>query len=270
MAQIDIKEAVVKIFDGTLGTATVAGADADGGNVYTAKSKHVGSDVISVTHVKASGTVALSIAVTDREIVVNLQTNTGTVLTTGAGVKAAIEADAVANALVSVAITGTGLGLGAAVAKTKLAGQKVLEVKIGEGNLTYSEKRPVEFKRNRGALDTVKNADEEPIDVSLDATWEWLSSESGASTPTIEEALKKIGAASAWLTTADDTCQPYCVDIEVWNAAGCAVAEDELIVLEEFYYENLDHDLREGTIACSGRCNRTEASLRRVPNASIA
>jgi len=270
MAQIDIKEATVKIFDGTLGTATLAGADADGGNVYTAKSKHIGSDKISVTHVKAAGTVTLSVVVTDREIVVNLATTSGTVTSTGADVKTAIEAAAAAAALVTVAITGTGLGLGAAVAKTTLDGQKVLSVKIGEGNLTYSEKRPVEFKRDRGALDTVKNADEEPIDVSLDATWEWLSSESGATTPTIEEALKNSGAAVAWVTTADDTCQPYCVDIEVWNAAGCAVAEDELIVLEEYYYENLDHDLREGTIAMSGRCNRTQASLRRVPNASIA
>ncbi|KKK66499.1 hypothetical protein LCGC14_2963500 [marine sediment metagenome] len=86
----------------------------------------------------------------------------------------------------------------------------------------------------------------------------------GSSTPTLEDILKKINEASAWLTTADDTCQPYCVDIELWNAPNCGVIEDELLIFEEFYYETVNHDLSEGTLNVSGRCNRQVAIARRV------
>jgi len=269
MAQIDIKEAVVKLFDGTPNTATLAGATSDGNVTYTALDKHCGSDVITVTHLLGTGTGTLSVTVTNREIVVQLAKTDGTCTSTAHDVAALINADANAKLLVTAVDGGTGAGLCKAVAATDLTGQHSLEIKIGEGNLTYSEKRPVEFKRDRGSLDTVKNADEEPMDVKFDATWEWLRADTGAAV-TIEDALKNRGEASDWLTTADDTCQPYCVDIEIWNAAGCSVDDDEIILLEEFYYESLDHDLREGTISCSGRCNRTEAEQRRVANAVIA
>ena len=272
MAQIDIRECTIKIFDGTLGTATIDFTAPNSDMTFTAKSKHVGSDKISITVVDPGGTTAtLGIVVDGHEITVNLGRATSAVNTTAAALKAAIEGDTAANALVTVTHAGgsSGAGLLNAKSKTTLDGQNHIDVKIGEGNLTYSEKRPVEFVRDRGTLDTVKLADEEPIDVSLDAMWEWITAESGSSAPTIEDVLKKIGEAAAWLTTADDDCQPDCVDIELWNAPGCGSLDDEIIVFEEFYYETCDHDVREGTIAVSGRCNRVIPNVRRVLNANI-
>lgn len=138
-----------------------------------------------------------------------------------------------------------------------------LEVKVGEGNLTYSEKVNREYTRNRGALDTVRNGDEEPVEVQLDAVWEWLRASTG-DTPTIEDALKKRGVASAWASSAADACEPYAVDVEIHYIPDCGSEETEMILLEDFRYESLDHDLSAGTISVNGKCNRTEATVTRV------
>jgi hypothetical protein len=272
MAQIDLKEATIKIFDGTLGTATVDSTPADADLVLTAVSRHVGTDKISITLVDPStASAALSIVVTGRDIVVNLATSSASAITsTAAQIKTAIDGDSDASALVTVALETAGTGVVEAAVKATLDGQNSISIKIGEGNLTYNEHRNVEFTRDRGILDTVRTADEEPVDVSLDAIWEFITAETSSGTPTIEDALKKVGEAAAWVSTADDQCQPYCVDVEVHNAPDCTGTDDEFITLEEYYYEALDHDLREGTIATSGRCNRKVATARRVAAADIA
>ena len=271
MAKIDLKEVTIKIFDGTLGTATLDSTASDADLTLTAKSRHIGTDKISITLVDPStSSGALSVSVSGRDITVTLATGaTSAISSTAAQVKTAIEGDSDANALVTVALETAGTGVVDAITKTTLDGQKSLTVKVGEGNLSYSEHRNVEFTRDRGILDTVREADEEPVDVSMDLTWEELTASSGG-TPTMEDALKKIGEASSWVTSADDQCQPYCVDIEFHNAPNCTGTDDEFITLEEYYYETLDHDMREGTISTSGRCNRKTATVRRVAAADIA
>ena len=271
MAQIDLKEATIKFFDGTLGTLTSDSTPSDSDLVWSNKTRHVGSDKISITIVDpGSATQSLSITVAGRDITVDLATDTMSAITSTATlVKAAIDADSGASALVTVALETAGTGVVEAQTKATLDGQKVLNVKIGEGNATHSEKRPVEFTRDRGILDTVREADEEPMDLSLDFLWEFYTGVSGSSTPTPIDFIKKIGEASAFISTADDQCQPHCVDVEIHNAPDCTGIEDEIIIFEEFYYENIDGDLREGTFSCSGRCNRKVPSARRVLAAAI-
>lgn len=273
MAQIDIKEATVRFFDGTLGTATLDSANADADLTLTAKSKHIGSDKISIELVDpatASASLGVVVATDSRKITINLATSTASAVTsTAALVKTAIEALPAANALVTVALETAGTGVVEAIVETSLDGQLSYEIKIGEGTANHTEQKPREFTRNRGVLDTVRNADEEPVDLSLDATWEWIGSVTGSGTLTAEDVVKNRKEASAWLSTADDTCQPFCVDVEIWNAPNCGATEDELLMFEEFYYETIDHDLRDGTLNFAGRCNRIEATSRRTLNAQV-
>lgn len=266
MAQIDMKETELRIFDGTLGTLSSDSAASDADLDWTAVSTHMGTDKVSITLVDpAVATQPLSIVVTGREIVIDLETDAGpVVISTAAEVVTAIEADADASALVTVIAEGDGSGLVDAIVLATLDGQKSITIKVGEGNLSHSEKRPVEFTRDRGIIDTVRLADQEPMDLSFDLLWEFITAVASSGTPTPGDALKKIGEASAWITTADDPCQPYCVDIELHHAPDCTGVEDEITTFEEFYYETLDSDLREGTIAASGRCNRIVATNRRV------
>jgi hypothetical protein len=141
---------------------------------------------------------------------------------------------------------------------------KRLEIKVGEGNLTYDEKRNMEYKKDRGKLDTVREGDQEPIDVRLDIQWEWLSSAGSDTVPTPEEVLKNEGLASTWLSSAADPCEPYAIDIIVLYDPDCSGVDGELITLKNYRWESLNHDLKAGTLATSGKCNVTRATKERV------
>lgn len=135
-----------------------------------------------------------------------------------------------------------------------------IEVTLGTGNLTYDEKKARDYVLNRGLLDTVRNGDEAPIDVRLDATWEALTTPGGAGNPpSVEDAMKKRGPAASWTSTSADPCEPYCVDIEVINNPPCGAQGAEKVVLPDFRYESINHDLKAGTLSFTGKCNVTEA-----------
>jgi hypothetical protein len=102
------------------------------------------------------------------------------------------------------------------------------------------------------------------MEVSMGFTWEWITAETGSGVPTIEDVLKKRGEASTWETSdTADPCAPYCVDIVVWYDPSCGGDNTEKITLPQFRYEELNHDLKESSIACSGMCNVTEAEVER-------
>jgi len=267
MAKIDLKNATIKLWDGTLGTlTTTAAAGVDAQLVLTAKSKHHCSNKVSITLIDpgADNSEVIGVVVTGNAIVVTLGVDSGpAITTTGTLLAAALTNSAAALALLTIAQAGTGADLVSAQAITELDGQLSIEIKIGEGTLSYSEKTPREFVKDRGNLDTVRNADEEPMDVSFDFVWDFITSESGG-TATVEEALRNNGEAAAWVTTASDVCQPYCIGLEIVNAPACASVNDEYTMFEEFYQEQLYHDAKEGSVNCAGRCNRTVASHYRV------
>ena len=189
-------------------------------------------------------------------------TGTGTNLTGGVQTNVNItETTKGVSATSTTAITVTpGLVVATGAGGSVTFSGRKLEIKIGEGNLNYTENSPREYIKNRGRLDTVRNADEEPVDASFDFTWEFVSAVTSGGLPTIKEALKQSGEASTWLSTSSDACEPYCVDIEVFYDPGCGGKNTELIVLEEFRQETLEHNLRDATISCTGKCNKTEAT----------
>ena len=140
-----------------------------------------------------------------------------------------------------------------------------INIKIGEGNLTYDENRNVEYILDRGRLDEVRLGDEVPVDVTFDFVWEFLTGNTSTTTnlPTVEDALKRQGNASVWVSTDPDGCRPFSVDIILENVPSCTSfgQEQEFITLSDFRYDTLSHDLRAATVACTGRCNVTEAAI---------
>lgn len=138
-----------------------------------------------------------------------------------------------------------------------------LAIKVGDGTMTWSEKKPREFIKDRGLLDQVRNGDEEPMDVSFQLMFEELTaSNPNTDPPTPEDVLKHRGAAADWVSAdTDDPCSPYCINILVTHTPPiCTEFTYERYTLPRFYYEQLDHDPKAGTIACSGKCNATEAT----------
>jgi hypothetical protein len=158
-----------------------------------------------------------------------------------------------------------------AIIKIKDGGSNSLEVKIGEGNLTYDESRNVEYTLDRGTLDEVRTGDEVPVSVSMDFIWEYLKGSTGSGTPTVEDALKQRGEASDWVSSDADTCRPYAVDLEIiYSPTPIACGDMETILLSDFRWESLSHDLRAGSVSVSGQCNVTEATVTRQTNSSAA
>jgi hypothetical protein len=111
-------------------------------------------------------------------------------------------------------------------------------------------------------LDTVREGDEAPLDISLEFVYEFVrTGTSEAVTPV--DALKGIGGAADWTSSSDDACEPYCVDLEIDYAAPCGTSEDETTLFPEFRHDSLDFDLSKATIAVKGRCNATEPTITR-------
>jgi len=142
-----------------------------------------------------------------------------------------------------------------------------LEVKIGEGNLSYTEAKNIEYTLDRGLLDEVREGDQVPVDASLDFVWEYLKGSGGI--PSVEDALKKRGEAASWVSSDPDACRPYAVDLEIqYSPQPAACGDMEVITLQDFRYESLEHDLRGGAVAVAGKCNVTEASVVRKTNST--
>ena len=141
-----------------------------------------------------------------------------------------------------------------------------LVVTIGEGNLTWTEAKEYEYLLDRGDLDTVKEGDEQPLEVSLEFVYDHVTQGTGEAVTPVD-AVKGSGGASEWVSSSSDLCEPYAVDMVVRHCVPCGTDEDEETTFPDFRYESLEYDLSEATIAVSGRCNVSEAVPARGTNA---
>lgn len=137
-----------------------------------------------------------------------------------------------------------------------------LDIKIGEGNLTYTESREMTYVLDRGNLDSVREGNQVPVEVNLEFVYEFVTSESGGSVTPVD-ALKQKNEASEWVTSSSDACEPYAVDIEIYHNPPCGSDQDETTVFPDFRYESLEFDLNAATISVSGRANATEPTVTR-------
>ena len=137
-----------------------------------------------------------------------------------------------------------------------------IEVKIGDGNLTYTENVNNEYLLDRGDLDTVREGDQVPMDVTLDFVYEFVRTGTGEQITPVD-AIKGIGGAAGWYSSSDDECEPYAVDIEVEHNPPCGSAETETTLFPDFRRDSLDFDLSAATISCKGRCNATQPTITR-------
>jgi len=133
-----------------------------------------------------------------------------------------------------------------------------IEIKIGEGNLTYTEAKDYIYLLDRGLLDTVKEGDEQPLEISLEFVYEHVTTGTSEAISPVD-ALKRKGAAEEWVSSSSDLCEPFSVDVEIEHVAPCGTSQNETTVMPDFRYDSLDFNLQDATIAVAGKCNTTEA-----------
>lgn len=141
----------------------------------------------------------------------------------------------------------------------------VFTVIFGAGDFSYTENAKREYVLDRGVLATgaVRNGDDEPVSINIDAMWTEMRAASGGLV-TLEEALKKIGAASAWVSTAVDTCEPYCVDLVFEYGAECSGTLGHRLTFPMFRYEQLDYSAKDGKIKITGKAKCTQPTIIRT------
>lgn len=137
-----------------------------------------------------------------------------------------------------------------------------VDIKVGEGNLTYTENKEYEYTLDRGNLDTVREGNQVPMDVQIDMVYEHVTTGTGEDITPVD-ALKGVGGAVEWVSASDDLCEPYCCSIEVFQETPCGSTEDERTTFPEFRYDSLEFDLSAATISVQGRCNATEPTVAR-------
>jgi len=132
-------------------------------------------------------------------------------------------------------------------------------VTIGEGNLSYTEAQNMDYTLDRGNLDTVRQGDDVPVDVTMEFSYEFVTTGTGE-VITPSDALKGIGEADEWVSSSSDLCEPYAVDIEIDRELSCGSVESENTILADYRWESLEFSLRDATISSSGKCNITTAT----------
>ncbi len=138
-----------------------------------------------------------------------------------------------------------------------------IDIKIGDGNVTYTEANEYEYDLDRGLLDTVRAGDEVPMDVSLDFVYEYITTGT-SETVSPMDALKKIGGASEWRSSSSDGCEPYAVDVTIVHTPICTTQAIETTVFSDFRSDSREVDLGEANVAVSGRCNVTQPTVTRT------
>ena len=135
-----------------------------------------------------------------------------------------------------------------------------IEVKNGEGTVSWTAKSPMKYVKNRGKLDTVRRGDEEAVEVSFSAIYEFLRGDTG-DTVLPYEALTRTGNASAWVSTDPDTCAPYAVDLQIVYTQPCSGAKSERITFPDFRLEDIGGEEKEGTLSFKGMSNATAPTV---------
>lgn len=129
-----------------------------------------------------------------------------------------------------------------------------IALKFGDGNLTWDEKYNFDYVKDRGILDTVREGEDEPMEVRFEGVLEYYTGP-GSSAPSVDDALKQKGDASAWVSTGA-ACEPYAVDLVVVNAPPCTGTKNkETLTFPDFRAESISHDIKSGKISVTGKCN---------------
>ena len=138
-----------------------------------------------------------------------------------------------------------------------------IEIKIGDGNITYTENSNYDYELDKGLLDTVREGDQAPIDVNVDFVYEFITTgTSEAITPM--DALKKKGGAAGWVSSSSDPCEPYAIDIEVEYTPPCGGSEIDTTVFPDFRPDTKEVDFGEASVSVTGRCNVVEPIVTRT------
>ena len=243
MARIELRDCIIRLKDGLSGTAALTSSppaeDATSMAIDTIVLNTTDTDLIPVG---ARFTVAGETA--PQVHIVQTRTPAGTSPTTSITFTPAL-----------------GAGTYAEDGVVTFAPQEV-EIKVGDGDVTYTEKNDYKYDLDRGDLDTVREGDQQPMDVKFSLIYEHITTGTSEAISPMD-ALKRKGGAAAWVSSATDKCEPYAIDVEVEHVPPCGTTQKETTLFPDFRSESREISFKDSTITVSGKCNAVEPILGR-------
>ena len=117
-------------------------------------------------------------------------------------------------------------------------GTNNLELVLDEGNLTFTDRDNANVILDRGTLDHMRLADEEPVEITFSAKFvAWEGESATPLTPSIPDALRKVGNASSWVSTKPNDV--YCVDLEFLIVNPETAEKDETLTFADFHADEI-------------------------------
>ena len=120
---------------------------------------------------------------------------------------------------------------------------KTLVVPIEDGNLRFNVRRPAKVIMNRGRVAGLAEGNEEPMNASFSAKfeeWRGRTLTAFATIPSVPDAVRRKGNASAWVSTLD--CGPYCVDLRFDLTNPCeasGIDQTERLVFPDWHCDDV-------------------------------
>jgi hypothetical protein len=249
MARIEARDVTAYIQDGLSGTANLTANGSQNDTTLNINTIVLNTDDTDLVPVGARLTINGETADTVHTVTARVPTSNGP--TTCITITPALGAGSYNSGNVEGAIT--------------FQAQRV-EIKMGEGNITWTESKEYEYLRERGDLDTVKEGDEQPVELTMEFVYEYIRTQSGQ-TITPYDALNRTGEASEWVSASSDLCEPYAVDILLKHCVPCGTDYDEDVLFPDFRHDSLDFDVDAATISVTGRSNVSAPTVTRSDDA---
>lgn len=242
MARIELRYATVKIKDGLAGTAASTGTPAMGDTSTAIGSTALNTDVTTKVPVGANFTVAGESVQTVHTVLTRTLSGSNTT-----------------NITYSPAIGAGTFAMGAVLTFQPQA----LSIKVGTGDVKYTENTNYLYDLDRGLLDTVRLGDDQPMDVNFNFVYEHITQ--GTLEPVAPmDAIKRRNGAAEWVSSATDKCEPYAVDIEVLHTPPCGTSEKETTTFPDFRSDKREVSFKDSNIAITGKCNVKEPIVTRT------
>jgi hypothetical protein len=140
---------------------------------------------------------------------------------------------------------------------------QLLTIKVGEGDLKYTENPTYQYFLDRGILDTVRLGDDTPMNVDLNFVFEHITTGTNETIAPMD-ALKRMGSASEWVSSATDKCEPYSVDLIVEQDPPCGTNQKDIFTFPDFRADKREASFKDANIAISGRCMSIEPIVTRA------
>lgn len=138
-----------------------------------------------------------------------------------------------------------------------------IEIRVGDGDLSWTEAREVLYDLDRDILDDVRLGPEQPLELNAAFVFEWAATGTGEPISPID-AIKRINDADEWVSSDSDQCRPYAIDVIVDHVVPCGTNQDQRFSFEDFRWDSLEYSIQDAAITLTGRCNRTDALVARL------